>query len=100
MQDISVETSDEMVPKEKEGTKVTTEILEATEDSLFPLQGALGYEIHQTLFVGPNNLVVEGVSDLLYLQTISSLLQESGEDGLSDQWTITPVGGSDKGKRP
>jgi hypothetical protein len=96
VQDISVETSDEMVPKEKEGTKVTTEILEATEDSLFPLQGALGYEIHQTLFVGPNNLVVEGVSDLLYLQTISSLLQESGEDGLSDQWTITPVGGSDK----
>lgn len=96
VQDISVETSDELVPKEKEGTKVTTEILEATEDSLFPLQGALGYEIHQTLFVGPNNLVVEGVSDLLYLQTISSLLQESGEDGLSDQWTITPVGGSDK----
>ncbi|MAN50474.1 MULTISPECIES: AAA family ATPase [unclassified Marinimicrobium] len=96
VQDISVEKSDELVPKEKEGTKVTTEILEATEDSLFPLQGALGYEIHQTLFVGPNNLVVEGVSDLLYLQTISSLLQESGEDGLSDQWTITPVGGSDK----
>ncbi|WP_290519536.1 AAA family ATPase [Alcanivorax sp.] len=96
VQDISVEKSDEIVPKEKEGTKVTTEILEATEDSLFPLQGALGYEIHQTLFVGPNNLVVEGVSDLLYLQTISSLLQESGEDGLSDQWTITPVGGSDK----
>lgn len=96
VQDISVETSEETVPKEKEGTKVTTEILEATEDSLFPLQGALGYEIHQTLFVGPNNLVVEGVSDLLYLQTVSSLLQESGEDGLSDHWTITPVGGSDK----
>ena len=96
VQDISIETSDEMVPREKEGTKVTTEILEATEDSLFPLQGALGYEIHQTLFVGPNNLVVEGVSDLLYLQTISSLLQETGEGGLSDQWTITPVGGSDK----
>ncbi len=96
VQDISVESSEDSVPKEKEGTKVTTDILEATEDSLFPLQGALGYEIHQTLFVGPNNVVVEGVSDLLYLKTISSLLQEKGEDGLDDLWSITPVGGSDK----
>ena len=73
-----------------------TEVLDATADSLFPLQGALGYEIHQTLFVGPNNLVVEGVSDLLYIQTISALLQERGNPGLNTEWTITPVGGSDK----
>ena len=63
---------------------------------LFPLQGALGYEIHQTLFVGPNSLVVEGPSDLIYIQTISSLLQEQGKMGLSAEWIITPVGGADK----
>ena len=72
------------------------DLLDATPDSLFPLQGALGYEIYQTLFIGPNSLVVEGSSDLLYIQTISALLQARGEAGLSCDWTITPVGGSDK----
>ena len=95
VQDLSLE-SDEGLPEEKQGTKVTTEVLDATPDSLFPLQGALGYEIYQTLFIGPNNLIVEGVSDLLYIQTISALLQERGEAGLSDDWTVTPVGGSAK----
>ena len=95
VQDLSLE-SDTDDPSEQQGTKVTTEILEATPDSLFPLQGALGYDIYQTLFIGPNSLVVEGVSDLMYIQTISALLQQKGKVGLSEDWTITPVGGSDK----
>lgn len=78
------------------GTKVLSEVLEATDDSLFPLQGALGYDLYQTLFVGPNSLVVEGPSDLLFLQAISSVLERLGRTGLSPSWTITPVGGSDK----
>ena len=96
VQDLGIEPDSEDLPQEQLGTKVISDVLEATPDSLFPLQGALGYEIHQTLFIGPNNLIVEGVSDLLYLQTISALLQEKGEPGLSSDWTITPVGGSDK----
>lgn len=95
VQDLSIE-SDLDLPEEQQGTKVITEVLDATPDSLFPLQGALGYEIYQTLFIGPNSLVVEGVSDLLYIQTMSALLQAKGESGLSSAWTITPVGGSDK----
>ncbi|MCY4077552.1 MAG: AAA family ATPase [Acidobacteria bacterium] len=96
VQDLSIEGEHDDLPNEEQGTRVTTEILEATPDSLFPLQGALGYEIHQTLFVGPNCLVVEGPSDLLYIQTLSTLLQERGRPGLRGEWTITPVGGSDK----
>lgn len=56
----------------------------------------LGYDISQTLFIGPNNLIVEGVSDLLFIQTISGVLEEKGRTLLSVKWTITPVGGSDK----
>ena len=78
------------------GTKVYTDVLEVSEGSLFPLQGALGYDLSQTLFVGPNSLIVEGVSDLLYLQTISALLESQGRIGLDSGWTITPVGGADK----
>ena len=96
VQDLSIEAESEDLPEDKHGTKVITEVLDATGDSLFPLQGALGYDISQTLFVGPNSLVVEGVSDLLYIQTISALLQERQREGLSSDWTITPVGGSDK----
>ncbi len=87
---------DEPLPENERGTKVFTDILEADPDSLFPLQGALGFDIAQTLFIGPNSLIVEGVSDLLYLPSISSVLATKGLVGLLDAWTITPVGGSDK----
>jgi len=79
-----------------EGTRVLEDIFAANEDSLFPLQGALGYDLHQTLFVGPYTLVVEGAADLLYLQAMSALLQEEKRTGLDPRWTITPVGGSAK----
>lgn len=95
VQDRSVETDSGDLPESERGTKVSPDVLSATADSLFPLQAALGYQLHQTLFVGPNNLVVEGTSDLLYLQTMKSILNEtSNDDGLRDEWTITPVGGS------
>jgi predicted ATP-dependent endonuclease of OLD family len=68
----------EPLPVEDAGTKVFKEVLEASEGSLFPL------------------LVVEGVSDLLYIQAITGLLEELGREGLDKRWTITPVGGSEK----
>lgn len=94
VQDLSIEPNLDDLPEEKQGTRVITEVLEATPDSLFPLQGALGYEIYQTLFIGPNSLVVEGSSDILYIQAMSSILQKKGKAGLSKDWTLTPVGGS------
>jgi predicted ATP-dependent endonuclease of OLD family len=45
---------DEIPPEGIPGTKVSTDILEVSEGSLFPLQGALGYDLTQTLFVGPS----------------------------------------------
>ena len=86
----------EPLPKEEDGTKVLTNVFDATDDSLFPLQGALGYEIHQTLFIGPNSLIVEGPADLLFLKTVSSEFEREGRATLSDKWVITPVGGSGK----
>ena len=95
VQDLGID-SNEQLPKDEDGTKVLTNVFDATNDSLFPLQGALGYEIHQTLFIGPNSLVVEGPSDMLYLRAISGALEREGRTGLSDDWTLTPVGGSGK----
>ena len=47
VQDLSIESDSDDLPEEQQGTKVITEVLDATPDSLFPLQGALGYEILQ-----------------------------------------------------
>lgn len=84
------------LPKDEDGTKVLTNVFDATDDSLFPLQGALGYEIQQTLFIGPNSLVVEGPADLSFLRAVSAQLEREGRTGLSEKWVITPVGGSGK----
>jgi predicted ATP-dependent endonuclease of OLD family len=81
---------------EDSGTRVTCDVLAVNDDTLFPLQGALGYEIHQTLFIGPNTLVVEGPSDLIYLKVMSGILDRKGKIALSDKWTITPAGGAGK----
>jgi len=36
----------EPLPKDEDGTKVLTNVFDATDDSLFPLQGALGCSVH------------------------------------------------------
>lgn len=95
VQDLGIDSKDPL-PKDKDGTKVLTNVFDATDDSLFPLQGALGYEIQQTLFIGPNSLIVEGPADMLYLRAVSAQLEREGRIGLSEQWVITPVGGSGK----
>lgn len=96
VQDLRTEPNSKNLPANKQGTKVIAEVLGATPDSLFPLQGALGYEIYQTLFIGPNTLVLEGASDFQYLKTMSGLLQQKGKAGLSSHWTLTHAGSSDK----
>lgn len=51
----------------KIGSVVSDAVEERDSDTLFPLQAALGYTIAQNLYVSPNNLLVEGISDLVYL---------------------------------
>lgn len=79
-----------------EGTKVRDDTLATDRDTLFPLQGALGYEITQTLFVGKHTLLVEGPGDILYLEALSSALVRRGRPGLDRRWTLCPAGGIDK----
>lgn len=64
--------------------------------TLFPLQAALGYDLAQSLFVGPSNLVVEGVTDFWMLSAISEYLNDIGRVGLRRDLTITPAGGAQK----
>lgn len=76
------------------GVKVTSESLKVSDDTLFPLQAALGYDIAQNLFVGDTNLLVEGPSDFVYLDAISRRLSDESRVSLDPRWRILTAGGS------
>ena len=78
------------------GTKVGDDVLSTDRDTLFPLQGALGYEITQSLFVGEHTLLVEGPSEILYFQAMSAELATRKRSGLDRRWTVCPCNGIDK----
>lgn len=76
------------------GSVTSSDALEVGEDSAFPLQAALGYDLTQNLFIGERNLLVEGPSDLVYLDLVSRRLRELGREGVDERWRILPAGGS------
>ncbi len=80
------------------GTAGTTVTNDPSGDSrtLFPLQAALGYDLAQSLFVGPNNLIVEGVTDFWIINSISEYLADQGKTSLHKDLTLTPAGGAQK----
>lgn len=81
--------------KPKLGTIISDNLSGSDPRTIFPLQAALGWTIAQNLFISERNLLVEGASDLIYLQTISALLEAQGRTELRDDATIVPVGGLD-----
>lgn len=81
---------------EPEGVTISADVTSTDPDTLFPLQGALGYDLVQHLFIGSHNLVVEGTSDYTYLTVISDYLESLDEERitLDDRWSMVPVGGA------
>jgi len=78
------------------GTTVSTDAYQADSETVFPLHAALSYEMARTLVTGKHSLLVDGPSELLYLQLLSQACQDAGMKGLDPQWVVTPVGGADK----
>lgn len=82
-----------VIDNEQLGTVVSSDILRADSETAFPLHAALGIELSQTLFVGPEVLLVEGPGDVLFLEVLSETLKNKGRVGLDDRLVITPAGG-------
>jgi len=76
------------------GTRVSSDFYAADEHARFPLQAALGLSISQSLFVGPYNLVVEGITDYWLLSTMSAILRSEGKGSLDERIVVTPSGGA------
>lgn len=75
-----------------EGAVCSSKLVANDPDSLFPLQAALGYDVAQNLFVGPHNLIVEGISDYIYLTAMSEKCIATGHEGLDSRWRVLPAG--------
>ncbi|KXH79701.1 AAA family ATPase [Chryseobacterium kwangjuense] len=75
---------------------ISDSIQEKDPNTLFPLQAALGYDIAQNLYVSKKNLLVEGVSDLIILTAMSSILESENRTFLRADVTIVPTGGLEK----
>jgi AAA ATPase domain len=81
---------------EQDGGTTVTDTPTGDSRTLFPLQMALGFSLSQSLFVGPDNLIVEGVTDYWFLSSASEYLSGIGKSGLPKALTITPAGGAQK----
>jgi len=94
VEDVVVE--DNRGRKKSEGTKIGSDVLATDPQTNFPIFGAMGFELTQGLVIAPNTLLVEGPSDILYLQAMSKRLQALGKPFLDPKWAICPAGGIDK----
>ncbi|WP_423924658.1 AAA family ATPase [Candidatus Palauibacter sp.] len=63
-------------------------------ETIFPLQAAAGYAMVRGLFQHKKNVLVEGMSDYLYLHALNLHCHALGRQGLPDDIYITPCGGT------
>ena len=78
------------------GTVISDNVSWTDSRTIFPLQAALGWTVAQNLFISEKNLLVEGSADLVYLQTVSAILESTDKASLRGDVTIVPAGGLDK----
>ena len=79
--------------RDGEGTRVSHEFLDHSDETRLPLQAALGQELIRSLPAAPATLLVEGPSDHVFLTAMSSRLEALGRTYLDPRWTIVPAGG-------
>jgi predicted ATP-dependent endonuclease of OLD family len=78
------------------GTKVGQRVLSRDKDTLFPLQGVLGFDLAQTLFVGPYVVVVEGPTERGFFEWFSRQLAKRKREALDLRWAVCPAEGAGK----
>ena len=79
--------------RDSEGTRVSHEFFDHSNDTRLPLQAALCHELARFLPAGRGTLLVEEPSDQVYLTAMSGRLEARGRSCLDPRWTIVPVGG-------
>lgn len=86
-----VEMSDRSI-----GTKIHTTISSSAPESLLPLQEALGYDLAQSMFTNQRNLVLEGLTDYLYIEAVSHLLRDECIINMNEKIALVPANTASK----
>ena len=73
------------------GTKVHLSLTATDDGAILPLQEALGYDLAQSMFFHKKNLVLEGLTDMWYIEGLSNLLQAAGKAGINEQIALIPA---------
>lgn len=84
------------MPDRTIGTKVNVSLTASDSGAMLPLQEALGYDLAQSLFFHNKNLVLEGLTDMWYLESLSDLLKADGKIGIDDQIALIPANSASK----
>jgi hypothetical protein len=79
-----------------EGTEIIEPAKTTDKTALFPIQAALAYSLSQALSNERYTLLVESITDLWILSTISQHFKASGHGYLDEDIIITPTGGGQK----
>jgi len=78
------------------GTKVYEKFWHSTYDALQQIRAAIGADISDSLFGGKNNIVVEGFSDVVYLEVMAEYLKRKGKTTIDlDKAFIVAAGGAE-----
>lgn len=86
-----------IVTEDKDGlgaTRISDDVWPSDPDALFPLQAGLGYNMAQSLFYSNRQVVVEGITDYMYLKAASGLLARRSRRHLDRRIIISPAGGT------
>ena len=82
--------------RERVGTKVYEKFWDSMFDSLQVIRASIGADISDSLFGHKNNIVVEGFSDKIYLESMNGYQGIPKETISTDKMMIVGAGGADK----
>ena len=85
----------EMTDREK-GTVVCNPEEAKDRAALLPVQEALGFDIAQSMFSNPKNLLLESLADYWYLDTVADMMRSSGIPSLDEDISLMPVSSASK----
>ena len=78
------------------GTQIHNQLVADDPAALFPLRAALGYAMSESLFANRRNLVLEGITEFLYVQSIAEALRADGVESLDEEIALLPAGDAGK----
>ena len=78
------------------GTKVRTNATAEDPAALLPLQESLGYDLAQSLFSQPRNLLLESLTDFWYIEAVAQMMRDAGLADLNPRIELMPTNGAAK----